>query len=301
MAKQEALSFMEFKNKFNSEDACREHLFKMRWPDGFKCSKCGNETYYFISTRNHYECTTCHYQASVTVGTVMEKTHIKLEKWFWAIYFVGRDKRGCSAMMLSKELEISYKGAWFMLHRIRKAMKDRDSQYILTGVVELDDAYFGSPDEGGKRGRGTSKAKVMVGLSLNDEGHPQFLKMQVVNDLKKETIAEFTHSNVQTGSTISSDAYSSYQKLQTEGYKLEAKVFNPTEDEQHLKWLHTIVSNAKSFVAGTFHGLEQKHLQRYLDEFSYRFNRRFFERELFNRIINSCITSQKIKYTELTT
>lgn len=301
MAKQEALSFMEFKNKFNSEDACREHLFKMRWQDGFKCPKCGNETYYVISTRNHYECTACHYQASVTVGTVMEKTHINLEKWFWAIYFVGRDKRGYSATLLSKELEISYKGAWFMLHRIRKAMKDRDSQYLLTGVVELDDAYFGSPDEGGKRGRGTSKAKVMVGLSLTDEGRPQFLKMQVVNDLKKETIAEFTHSNVQTGSTISSDAYSSYQNLQTEGYKLEAKVFNPIEDEEHLKWLHTIVSNAKAFVAGTFHGLDQKHLQRYLDEFSYRFNRRFFENELFNRIINSCITSQKIKYTELTT
>ena len=148
---------------------------------------------------------------------------------------------------------------------------------------------------------GTSKAKVIVGLSLTDEGRPQFLKMQVVNDLKKETIAEFTHSNVQTGSTISSDAYSSYQNLQTEGYKLEAKVFNPIEYEEHLKWLHTMVSNAKAFVAGTFHGLDQKHLQRYLDEFSYRFNRRFFENELFNRIINSCITSQKIKYTELTT
>ena len=84
----------------------------------------------------------------------MENTHINLEKWFWAIYFVGRDKRGYSATLLSKEFEISYKGAWFVLHRIRKVMKDRDSQYLLTGVVELDDAYFGSPDEGGKRGRG---------------------------------------------------------------------------------------------------------------------------------------------------
>lgn len=301
MAKQEALSFMEFKSKFNSEDACREHLFKMRWPDGFRCPKCSNETYYVISTRNRYECTSCHYQASVTVGTVMEKTHIKLEKWFWAIYFVGRDKRGCSAMMLSKELEISYKAAWFMLHRIRKAMKDRDSKYLLAGVVGLDDAYFGAPEEGGKRGRGASKAKVIVGLSLNDEGHPQFLKMEIVNDLKKQTIAEFAHSNIESGSTISSDAYSSYQNLQEEGYILGAKVFNSKEDSEHLKWLHTIVSNAKAFVTGTFHGLDEKHLQRYLDEFCYRFNRRFFVSELFNRIVNSCITSQKIKYTELTT
>lgn len=301
MAKQEALSFMEFKNKFNSEDVCREHLFKMRWPDGFRCPKCGNENYYVISTRNRYECTSCHYQASVTVGTVMEKTHIKLEKWFWAIYFIGRDKRGCSAMMLSKELEISYKAAWFMLHRIRKAMIDRDSKYLLAGVVELDDAYFGAPEEEGKRGRGTSKAKVIVGLSLNEEGHPQFLKMEVVNDLKKQTIAEFAHSNIESGSTISSDTYRSYRNLQKEGYKLEFKVFNPKEDSEHLKWLHTIVSNAKAFVVGTFHGLDEKHLQRYLDEFCYRFNRRFFVSELFNRIVNCCITSQRIKYAELTT
>ncbi|MEW6624928.1 MAG: IS1595 family transposase [Bacillota bacterium] len=111
MAKQEAISFMEFKNKFNSEDVCRVHLFKMHWSDGFKRLKSGNETYYVISTRNRYECTACHYQASVTAGTVMEKTHIKLEKWFWAIYFVGRDKRGCSAM------------------------KDRDSQYLAKNKV----------------------------------------------------------------------------------------------------------------------------------------------------------------------
>jgi hypothetical protein len=138
-------------------------------------------------------------------------------------------------MMLAKELEISYKAAWFMFQRIRKAMKDQDSQYLVARMVELDDAYFGSPDEGGKRGRGTSKAKVMLGLSLNDEGHPQFLKMQVVNNLKKETIAEFAHSNLQIGSTISSDAYRSYQNLQEKGYKLEAKVFKQKEDREHLK------------------------------------------------------------------
>ena len=301
MAKQAALSFMKFKSTFNTETACREHLFKMRWPNGFRCPKCGHEKYYLISTRNHYECTACHYQASVIVGTVMERTHIKLEKWFWAIYLIGRDKRGCSAVMLSNELEISYKAAWYMLHRIRKAMKDRDSEYLLAGVVELDDAYFGSPDTGGKRGRGTSKAKVMVGLSLSQEGHPEYLKMQVVSNLKKETIAEFTHTNVKEGSTISSDAYRSYRNLSEEGFKLEAKVFNPKNDENHLKWLHTIVSNAKAFIAGTYHGLDQKHMQRYLDEFCYRFNRRFFVSELFNRIVFCCLTSQRIDYTDLTT
>ena len=301
MAKQEGISFMQFKQKFDSEEACRDHLFKMRWPHGFCCPKCGSLTHYRIPTRNLMECADCHYQASVTVGTIMEKTHLSLEKWFWGIFFVGIDKRGCSATLLAKELGITYKSAWFMLHRIRKAMKDRDSQYLLDGLVEMDDAYFGAKKEGSKRGRGTDKAKVIVGLSINDQGHPQYLKIEVVHDLKKQTLADFAHAHIASGSTISSDAYRSYHNLQKEGYQLEAKVFNPKEDSEHLKWLHTIISNAKAFVEGTFHGLDIKHLQSYLDEFCYRFNRRFHLNELFNRILISCISSHRFLFTELTT
>jgi len=191
MAKQETIGFMDFIKKFNTEEACREHLFKIRWKDGFICPKCGHDKYYKVSTRNLYECTSCHYQASVTAGTVMEKTRIKLQIWFWAIYLVGRDKRGLSATMLSRELGVSYKSSWFMLHRVRKAMADRDSGYNLNGIVELDDAYFGSSREGGKRGRGTTKSKVVVGLSLSSEGRPQYLKMKIVDNLKKETSIPF--------------------------------------------------------------------------------------------------------------
>lgn len=292
---------MQFRQKFDSEEACRDHLFRMRWPHGFCCPKCGSLAHYEIPTRNLMECADCHYQASVTVGTIMEKTHLSLEKWFWGIYFFGSDKRGCSATLLAKELGISYKSAWFMLHRIRKAMKDQDSQYLLDGLVEMDDAYFGAKKEGSKRGRGTDKAKVIVGLSINDQGHPQYLKMEVVHNLKRQTLADFANDHIASGSTISSDAYRSYLNLQKEGYQLEAKVFNPKADSEHLKWLHTIISNAKAFIEGTFHGLDKKYLQSYLDEFCYRFNRRFFLSELFNRILVSCISSPKISFAELTT
>ena len=223
------------------------------------------------------KCTGCHYQTSVIVGTVMEKTHSPLEKWFWGIYFVAIDKRGCSAAQLAKELEISYTTAWYMLHRIRKAMKDRDEPYTLSGIVELDDAYFGAPRKGSKRGRGTEKAKVIIGLSISDKGHPQYLKMEVVDDLKEQTIAKFAQDHIDSGSTISSDAYRSYAGLQNAGYELESKVFNSEKDSEHLKWLHMIVSNAKAVIHGTFHGLGKKHMQSYLDEFCYRFNRRYFQ------------------------
>ena len=162
MAKQDPISFMEFKRRFSSEEACRDYLYHMRWPDGFVCPKCGHTSCYVVTTRNLYQCTACNYQASVLVGTVMERSHLPLVIWCWGIYFIGIDKRGCSSMQLSRELEIAYSSAWYLTHRIRKAMADRDSNYQLAGLIELDDAYFGGPGTGGKRGRGTSKAKVTL-------------------------------------------------------------------------------------------------------------------------------------------
>lgn len=300
MATQEKMSLLEFQNKFSTEEACRQHLFQMRWPEGFLCPKCGHERYYEIKTRHLFECTKCHYQTSVSAGTIMEKTRTELRVWFWAIYLVAHDKRGRSAISVSEELNISYKTAWLMLHKIRKAMGERDAQYMLNGIVELDDAFFGAPTEGGKRGRGTDKTPVLVGLSLSKQGYPLYLKMQVIPDVKKETVLEFAHTFIEAGATITSDAYRSYRQLAKEGFKHEAKEFNPKENPDHLKWLHTIVSNTKAFIAGTFHGLDVRHLQAYLNEFSYRFNRRHFKGELFNRLLKSCVSTPTITFTELT-
>ena len=168
---------MEFKRRFNDEDTCRDYLFQLWWPDGFICPKCGHQSCYVVSSRKLYQCAACRYQASLIVGTVMERSHLPLEKWFWGIYFIAIDKCGCSSMQLSREPELAYSSAWYTTHRIRKAMAERDQNYQLAGLIELDDAYFGVPGKGGKRGRGSSKAKVRVGISLNEEGKPQFLKL----------------------------------------------------------------------------------------------------------------------------
>jgi len=186
-----------------------------------------------------------------------------------------------------------------MIHKIRKAMSDRDSTYTLAGLVELDDAFFGAPTEGGKRGRGTEQTKVLLGLSLNRMGHPQYVKMKVIPDLKGQTLVEFSHQTIEEGSTISSDKYRSYKSLANNGYHHEPKEFDVAENPDHLKWLHTIVSNAKAFIAGTYHGLDPKHLQAYLDEFCYRFNRRKFKGEMFNRLLKCCISYRTITYPEL--
>lgn len=295
------MSLISFQKHFSSEAACHDHLFSLKWTNGYCCERCGHDAYFETKTRKHklYECKKCRYQATVTVGTVLEKTRTDLRKWFLAIYLISHDKRGVSATKLSEDLEVSYKTAWLMLHKIRNAMKKRDASYRLAGLVELDDAYFGAPSEGGKRGRGTDKTKVLVGLSLNKKGHPLYLKMEVIPDIKGKTLLDFAERTIQSGATISSDAYRSYRTLNGANFTHEYQVYNAKETPDHLQWLHTVLSNAKAFVGGTYHGLDSKHLQAYLDEFCYRFNRRKFKGQLFSRLGLLCASTETITYSEL--
>lgn len=301
MAQQAKLSKIEFQKRFSTEAACEQQLFQVKWPNGYQCEKCGCKHHSTIRNRNLplYQCNKCGYQATVIVNTVLEKTRTSLVKWFIAIYAMATDKRGCSATQLSKDIEVSYPTAWLMLHKIREAMGNRDEKYHLSGIVEMDESYFGGPGEGGKRGRGTDKTKVLVGLSLNKAGCPEFAKMEVISDVKGQTILDFAHRNVVSGSSINSDAYRAYNALKAE-YQHTPMEFNPVENPDHLKWLHIILSNAKAFIEGTFHGLDKKHFQRYLNEFCYRFNRRSFEGQGFFRLLNSCVASPTITYDELT-
>lgn len=300
MAIQESLTLLEFQNRFGTEEACEEHLFHMRWAKGFVCPKCGHTEYFNIKSRHLYQCKKCNHQASVTAGTIMEKTKTPLVKWFWAMFLMGEDKRGCSALYLSKQLKIAYSTAWAISHKIRSAMGERDTMYVLEGTVELDDAFFGGAREGSKRGRGTDKTAVLVGISLDANGKPKFVKMCAVENVKGETLKQFASKNIRVGSFIKSDGFKSYNTLCGAGYLHEGKAFNPEEDSEHLKWLHIVISNAKAFILGTYHGLDTLHIQSYLDEFCFRFNRRFFSTQLFNRIVNACAISSPISYYELT-
>jgi transposase-like protein len=229
----------------------------------------------------------------------MEKTKTPLTKWFWAMFLMGEDKRGCSALYLCKQLKVAYSTAWAISHKIRTAMGQRDTMYVLEGTVELDDAFFGGTRKGSKRGRGTDKTVVLVGISLNSQGKPQFVKMRTVEDVKGKTLERFAKENIKPGSFIKSDGYKSYNKLCGAGYSHEGKPFDPEGEPEHLKWLHIAISNAKAFIQGTYHGLDDLHLQSYLDEFCFRFNRRFFSTQLFNRIVNACAIASPISYSEL--
>jgi len=293
------MSFQEFCDMFPTEEACRQRLFRMRWPEGFVCPKCGSKEYGYLEGKKAYQCKDkyCRHQATVTAGTVMDHTRLPIRTWFWAIFIMATDKRGSSATYLSRALHLRYKSAWLLLQKLRTAMGNRDAKYLLAGIVEFDDSYFGGPKNGGKRGRGTSKTKVLVALSKDKNGKPKHLKMRVVPNLKGKTVGAFAVAAIADGSAIETDAYRSYRKPLAEKFDHKWKVFNP--DSDMLAWLHTIVSNAKAFVQGTFHGLDGLRLQRYLDEFCWRFNRRHREDTIFFDLLRTVISAPKITYAEL--
>ena len=179
MSQQKGISFKEFRQRFQTEETCEAYLFEQRWPDGFICPECGGTGCYHLRGRREYVCKHCHRQSSVTAGTVLHRTHLPLTIWFWAIYLAAHDKRGISAVQLSSELEIAYSSAWYLLHRLRKAMGQRDQDYVLSGIVELDDTYFGAPKSTGKRGCGTEKTSALAAVSHSEQGHPKSFKIQV--------------------------------------------------------------------------------------------------------------------------
>lgn len=257
MARYETIGFWEFQKRFSTEESCRDYLFQLRWPKGFVCPKCGGIGYYPLKGRKEYVCRQCHKQTSVTAGTVMHRSHLPLVKWFWAMYLMVTDKRGVSAKQLAAELDISYHSAWYLLRRLRSAMGERDEQYLLSGIVAMDETFFGAPGKG-KHGRGTGKSSVLVALSKDEQGRPQYMRFSVA-DVTQKSIQSFLTKCVAPGSTIQTDGLNLYRKpLAEAGYSHQ--VFENKEDTDALKWVHTILANAKAFIQGTYHGLGAKYL-----------------------------------------
>lgn len=292
------MSLLDFQKHFPSERECQDYLFTVRFPGGFVCPNCSSGTAGAISTRSLWQCKRCRTQVSVTTGTTFHRTRTPLYLWFWTVFLVVKDKRGHSALQLTKELGIPYDRAWLMLHKLRSAMGNRDKQYRLQGTIELDEAYFGAPVPG-KRGRSTKRPKALVAVSVGSNGKPLFVKIQIVQRLDHRCVKLFAKNNIESGSHIQTDGLSAYTCL-TEGYVHNPVIAKGKPKDALLKWAHVVFSNAKAFIEGTFHGLDAKHMQRYLDEFCYRFNRRYKEDELFDRLLAACCEAPPITLDELT-
>jgi len=217
-------------------------------------------------------------------------------QWFILIFFMATDKRGVSALYMSEQLGLNYQTTWAMLQRIRHAMAKRDTSYKLSGHVEIDEMFIGAPTEGKKRGRGTEKTPVLVAVSFvpgtgekKEEEYMGFAKMRVVKSIDEETVVAFAKDAIMPGSTVRTDGLSVYPSLEKHGFIHDKNPVRKQKAHVILPHVHLFISNCKSFVQGTLHGLEDRRLQHYLDEFTYRFNRRKRHKELFDRLLLACL------------
>lgn len=307
------LTVQQFRASFGEEQQCGEQLSRQRWPEGFACPRCGGSSRGYMAVRQVHECAACGYQCSVTAGTIFHKTRTPLCSWFWAIYRMSHDKKGISAMQLAKEVGVSYPTAWLMLHKIRKAMSERDQGYRLSGLVEVDEGYVGGEEHGpGRRGRGKpgerSKSVVAVAVERRGAGKPGqkpvpgFAALEVIPDAAAATMEKFLTAKVRAGSHILSDGWRGYRRLKKKGFEHTATPISTQDEPAHslFPWVHITLSNLKRFLLGTHHKVESKHLPHYVAEFNYRLNRRSMEADLMTRLLRACIGANTITYKQLT-
>lgn len=255
-----------------------------------------------LRTRRLEQCRHCRYQASPTAGTIFHKTRVPLRTWFLAIFFVARHKKGISALQLQRDTGLgSYQTAWTMLHKLRSALGHRP-EFRLTGLALADEAYVGGSVSGGKRGRGAPN-KALVAGAVEQRAHSAgSLRLSVVPDASQAELGPFVRGVIDAReATVLTDGWKGYGDLATQGAKHRAVVQgDPARAAKILPWIHKVFSNLKTWLRGTFHGVSPKHLPRYLKEFTYRFDRRARETELFHFVLRRAVRGEPLPYARLT-
>lgn len=289
----------EFEARFSQEAACREYLVRLRWPDGFRCPNCGHDRASVVR-EILFQCARCRRQTSVTAGTIFQDIRKPLSMWFRAMWYVTSQKNGASALGIQRVLGLgSYQTAWVWLHKLRRAMvrPDRDR---LSGWVEVDETYFGGLEEG-KIGRGRV-AKALIVIAVQAEG-PVIgrIRMRVIPDASGESLLGFVKDFVAPGSTVQTDGWIGYFGLQKAGYdhEITRRGKDPKQAAKLLPRVHRVISLLKRWLLGTHQGgISHQHLEYYLDEFTFRFNRRKSgsRGKLFFRLIEQSLVTPPEPY-----
>ena len=301
--KEYPMTFAEFVKQFSTEEQCRDYLFKLRWPNGFKCPRCGCDDYRPLRG-TLFDCKACKYQVSVIAGTIFQDTRTPLSVWFTAIWWVTTQKYGASAEGLQQVLGLgSYKTAWTWLHKIRTAMVFPNRQK-LKGTIEVDEVYIGSEESGGKRGRGTeNKVLVVVAIEVVEKRKLGRVRMGVIPDATTDSLKNFVIDNIEQGSTVITDGWASYSFLSLKGYSHTVAIQKKAETEEELlPHVHMIISLLKRWLLGTHQGaVSAKHMQAYLNEYVFRFNRRKAADRglLFYRLLECAMKVPPTTYDEL--
>lgn len=295
-------TLLEFEDRFATEDACEAYLVLLRWPQGFVCPRCGGLKSW-RTTRARIQCPACNLQISITAGTIFHKTRKPLRLWFRTMWWVTSQKYGANALGLQRTLGLgSYQTAWTWLHKLRRAMV-RPGRDRLSGRIEVDETYLGG-SEGGVRGRQTeTKALIVVAAQENGKGIGR-IRLKLVVDASAESLIPFVHESVVRGSVVHTDGWLGYLPLEANGYIHEVSFLhgNKRSPSELLPRVHRVVSLLKRWLMGTHQGaVSQEHLKYYLDEFTFRFNRRTSQSrgKLFYRLMQQATALGPVTYRQI--
>ena len=266
---------------FATEEACQQYLAACRWPDGFVCPGCGQRRAYELAKQRRWQCAVCRRQVSLTSGTILHNTKTPLTAWFWAAYLMTTDKRGLSALLLQRQLGLRrYETAWMMLHKFRRAMVNLTRE-PLRGDVEVDETWIGGAQaglQGSRQLRGRKAALVLVAVEKRGRASGRS-RMAVIPDFKSATLTSFLKQTMAPGTTVYTDGLKSFSGLQEAGFKHVARTQPRRTDlrkgaKSVVPLADRAIGNLQQWLIGTHHGVSRDHLQVYLDEFVFRYNRR---------------------------
>ena len=308
-AKINRMNLLNFQAEYPDELSCRAKWKLYRDQQGVVCPKCGSTEHYWKSDKESYECKKCKHRQSLRANTIMHGSQLPFRYWFIAIHLLTSTRKSFSALELQRQLGHKYyEPIWAMLHKLRAAMGNRDEKYQLSDVIELDEGFFSTQTEDSekenqlKRGRGSqkkSKVLVMAESKPVEEGTNKknaksrkvgYIKMIVINNLKSNTIGDFVCQHVDKESRIDSDNSTSYTNLKTLVKEHHPHVIPPKDVGKMLPWVHIAISNAKRMLLDIFHSIKPEYIQYYLNEFCYKFNRRYFGENLFDRLIIASVS-----------
>jgi transposase-like protein len=300
------MNLFSFTAHFDSEEACRNHFKSQRDKAGVICRECKHTEHFWIKSIWSYECKNCRSRTSLKSGTIMQSSNLSFLVWYKTIFLLSATKKGFSSKEIQKQLGLKrYEPVWAMVHKLRKAMGNRDARYTLEDMIEMDEGYFTVETSeiekaNGGRGRGAAgKANVAImaeSVPLEDintgekSSQCRYFKAKVLSDHKMENINDTVFESLDEKSIVFTDKSTSYVDI-SDYVELH---FTEKSDEkttkETLRWVHITISNAKRNFLGNYHKIKGKYLQLYLNEFVYKLNRRYFKEKIFDRLVIASIT-----------
>lgn len=305
MSKTRFNSLLQVITQFPNEQACLEHLKALRWHDGITCPHCGStRKFYTFADKKTFKCADCRKKFTAKVGTIFEDSPLPLQKWFMALYLITSHKKGISSLQLSKDIDVTQKTAWFMLQRLRYASKTKSFNRSLSNTVEVDETYIGGKEKNkhsdkktkNSQGRSTKTKTPVVGMK--ERGGE--VRVSKVENTKGKTIKNLLVENVVIGSKVMTDEYMSYRGI---NFIYDHLYVKHSKGEYvngliHTNGIENFWSILKRGIVGIYHHVTPKHLDRYLDEFSFRYNlREMNEEERFNALLSK--VQGRLQYKEL--